>query len=572
MHAPPAGGADDALRRAELQALAFAPAPGPGRADLAAAPPVRGTRPLRVRVHRNHGFELAVPPLEWFLGYAGYAPEAWIGGYDDSLAFGELAGEADVEVVWVDPARYASRLAPAEVSALVGARVAALRERSAAPILVPVLDDPAWDLPALEGAIGRVAGAHPLPLAALQQALGPRFLDPRAAALTGTRLSGPALVQVARLLAFRWIPASVTAGIKAIALDLDQTLYRGVLGEDGVQGVELTPAHAALQRDLVALQERGILLAVASRNEAEDARALLATREDFPLRAAHLSASAVSWGPKAQGLAEVARQLRIAPDAILFVDDNPGELAAVASELPGIRTLYASADAEATRRALALWPGLFRWAVDETDRLRSADLRASEERAALAARAADPGDYLRALGAALTFAVNPARDARRLYEMSHKTNQFNLALARLPEAEVARRVAGREGGAVSVRLRDRLSDSGVVASVLARRDHDGGGEVLVVDELCISCRALGRQLEDLMVGGAVRLLLGQHPARRVRFVHATGPRNAPAREWLARFAGVAALGAEGALELPAERFAGYGPDGGHPVTIEVAHG
>lgn len=567
MPAPFPTAADDALRRAELQALAFAPAPGPGRADLAAVAPPRGTTTLRLRVHRNHGFELAQAPLEWFLGYAGYAPEVWIGGYDDSFAFGELAGDADVELLWVDPSRYAARLSPSELSALVASRVVALRAQTRAPILVPLLDDAAWDLPALEAAVAMVPGVHAPSLREIQAVLGARFLDMRAAALTGTRLAGPALVQVARLLAFRWIPASVAPGIKAIALDLDQTLYRGVLGEEGVRGVELTPGHASLQRDLVALHERGILLAVVSRNEGDDARALFATRDDFPLRAAHLSASAVSWGAKSEGLAEVARQLRIAPDAVLFLDDNPGELAAVASELPGIRTLYAPPDAEATRAALALYPGLFRWTVDDTDRLRAADLRANTEREALATRASDPAEYLRALGATLTFAVNPARDQRRLFEMSHKTNQFNLALARLPEAEVSRRVAGIDGGAVSVRLRDRLSDSGVVASMLARRD----GDDLVVDEVCISCRALGRQLEDLMVGGAVRLLLERQPARTVRFAYATGPRNAPAREWLARFGG-APLGESGAVELPATRFAAFGAGGDHPVTIEVEHG
>jgi FkbH-like protein len=243
--------------------------------------------------------------------------------------------------------------------------------------------------------------------------------------------------------------------------------------------------------------------------------------------------------------------LRIGVDAVVFVDDNPGELATVATRWTGLHTVHAKEDAEGTCRALDWYPGLWAWSVGEADALRLADLGAVTLRAQALMASADRQAYLESLQVRLDLALNPQARLARLVELSQKTNQFNLNLRRVSEVEMARRLGDRGHRVVSIRLRDRLADSGIIGLICGRRE----GGALVIDELCISCRALGRDLEDLMVGEAVRWMLEELPAERVEFKHQTGPRNEPARSWLARLLGHPLVGEQGRESAPAARWA-----------------
>lgn len=522
---------DAALARSSAQATLFAERPS--RADLLALTlPAVEAQPLRVNVWRNHAFETVARLAEPYLAWGGLAVDWHYSDYDDTLGFAtfDAAQPAAAELVWLDPSK------PVDVDWLAR-RIAALRQLSRAPILVVGAKAGLPDLPDVQAA----------DVAALCEAQGLTLLDLRLAKVAGTPLSAPAQALVAKTLAGRWLPALLLPPVKAVAVDLDHTLYNGVLGEDGITGVQLTPAHADFQRSLLALKERGVFLALVSRNEMDDVRALFAARDDFPLRWADFSVTEVSWGDKAEALVRVARQLNIDPSAVAFVDDNPGELAQVASRLPGVRTVFAHADAAITQRALAHLPGLWRWRVGADDAKRVADQAANAERLRLADDL-DPEAYLASLGVRLRFARNPADQLDRMAEMSGKTNQFNLALARLTRTDYAERLAGDATAVVTVELADRLADSGVIALLAARRD----GPRLVVDELLVSCRAMGRRLEDSIVIGALQTLPALADVDELVFHVADGPRNQPARRWLATWAG---LGDEpapaGALHLPA---------------------
>jgi FkbH-like protein len=527
------GAADGWLARAGWQRTLFAPEPR--RLDLLRLEPSWPCTPFRLRVHRNQAFEFVASVLPPFLAYAGRAAATSLGGYDDSLAL-PTDGPADVELVWLDLGRYRARLSPAALAAWLGERVRALRLRTEAPVLVA--DDPAGDAPArelndrLRALAAEVPGVRILPMSAIGAELGARTFDPRAAKVTGMPLSDAACLRAARDLGLVHLPAALGPRLKAVVVDLDHTLYAGVLGEDGPSGLRLTPAHAALQRALVALRGEGIFLAIASRNEPADVDRLFAARTDFPLRPEHLSARAVAFRDKAPGIAEAARALRISPDAMVLLDDNPGELAAVTTALPGVRALHA-ADPELALRALERYPHLHGYPAGRDDARRVADLDAAGARAEAATAAASPAEYLRSLEVVLGFAVNPSALVPRLAELSGKTNQFNTSLLRLGEAQVARRLADPACRTIAVSLRDRLSDSGVVAALFARRD----GATLHVDELVVSCRALGRSVELPLVLEALRLALAELPAPEIVFAFRPGPRNDPARRFLAELCG-----------------------------------
>ncbi|HZT73256.1 MAG TPA: HAD-IIIC family phosphatase [Terriglobales bacterium] len=486
-----------------------------------------------IRVHRNHAFEhVGDASVPWFAWW-GRAPKFLYSDYDDSLSFAVAEDtSAHLEVIWLDLGRYHERSDGASLHDWIAERIAALRARLTAPILfIPVGAHDA-DYPGLAGAVSRTPGARMADLRPLQAELGADFFDTRAALHSGTNLSDAACILVARELACRWAPALLRPRIKAVALDLDQTLFAGVLGEDH-HAVHLTAEHAALQRRLAEFRSQGIFLALVSRNDLADVRRLFEHRSDFPLQWDHFSAAAIGWQDKAESLRQVARTLNIGEDAILFVDDNAGEIANAAGQLPGLATLHAQEDASMTRRALEYYPGLWSWGDQEADNLRIADLAASQKRLQMAAELSDPAEYLRSLGVELKIEVSPARSLVRCHQLSQKTNQFNLNLQRLSEAALAEALGSRDSRVVLISLADRLADSGPVGLLVAQRE----GDALVISELAISCRALGRRLEDLMVAEAVHAVLAELPASRVEFLHRTGPRNAPARDWLMRFAG-----------------------------------
>jgi FkbH-like protein len=325
--------------------------------------------------------------------------------------------------------------------------------------------------------------------------------------------------------------------IKAIVLDLDNTLYSGVLGEDGPQGVELTGAHRDLQAELLRLRENGIFLALASRNEIEDVERLFSDRKDFLLKKEHFSTTRISWEPKATGIASVISNLRIGADAVLFIDDNPGEIAATAAEIPGLKFLHASS-AEATSRALKQYPGISGRKLEHADSLRVSDMAANELRAELLINSSDPIEYLTSLCAELTLSLNPEPFIRRISELSNKTNQFNTNFARLTEAEISRRLADPVSRIVSIALLDRLSDSGLIGMIAGRIQENE----LLIDDLCISCRALGRHLEDIMITEAISAMADDNKVETIAFAFKEGPRNRPAREWLAKYTGFSEIG------------------------------
>lgn len=503
-----------AMRRLAAQETLFAPFPTRlALLKVALSAPTGTAR--RVNLWRTHNAETMLTLAKPYLDFADMVLDVRLSGYDDSLGFADH-GPADLEFLWLDGDRL-----PDDMDWLVG-RIAALRAISRAPILVVT-----WlaDVGGLNERLAGLPDVHLGDLSSLAAAAGVPLLDPRLAKVAGSPLSAQAMVVAARELACRWLPALLLPPVKAIAVDLDHTLYAGVLGEDGPVGVELTDAHVSLQHQLRTLKDRGVFLALVSRNERSDVLALFDTRTDFPLRWSDFSVTDVSWGDKAEALARVAAALNIDVSAVAFVDDNPGELAQAAARLPALRSVLAHPDASLTGRVLAHLPGLWRWRVSAEDSKRVADSQANAQRAKLAA--ADPEAYFKSLGVRLRFAVNNVSLLPRMAEMSSKTNQFNLALARLTEADYAARIADPTCAVVSIALEDRFSDSGVIGLLAARRASD----VLFVEELLISCRAMGRRLEDTIVLGALQSLPLAGLAE-VRFAVTEGPRNKPARQWL----------------------------------------
>jgi FkbH-like protein len=204
--------------------------------------------------------------------------------------------------------------------------------------------------------------------------------------------------------------------------------------------------------------------------------------------------------------------------------------------------IHAAQDVEQTCRNLDFFPGIWTWGVSPTDLIRVTDLNAEIQRRNISLQADDKMTYLRELAPKLEVSLRPTAQQGRLYELSSKTNQFNLNLSRLDECAVHEYLHHPGKFAITVALSDRLTDSGIVAAMFGSVN----GDEISVEEWVISCRALGRELEGLMAVSALRALAPG--AKTASFQYKSGPRNSPGRDWLARASGQA-LEAEGSVSI-----------------------
>ena len=526
--AEPMPAAEIALARASWQATVFAERPR--RLALLELQAQWGLQPVRVSVLRNHAVEPVIGLLRPFLAYAGLTADVSLSGYDDSLS-GRPRADADVHVVWLDPSRYAHEEAAAETLA---ARLRQLRRTLDGPMLL--VDAPGTRAGArcvnavLREAAAQMPDVYAFPYAAITAHLGADAIEGRVEAM-GTPIAGEAAVLAAQHLGLLWIPAMVRPRVKSIIVDLDNTLIGGVLGEDGALGVRTGGAYARLRARLLRLHEQGVLLALVTKNELGDVDTLFCERAELSELRCAFATVATGWGSKSESVRAIASRLRIDVDGVLIVDDNPGEVAAMATALRDASFIIAG-DPDVTVRALALHPGLLAVRADELGSRRAADLLAAERRATELQHAEDPAEYVRSLRMVARLRTNAAADLARVSALSRKTNQFNTALQRFTESDVQRYMTRADSRVVSIRLRDRLSDSGMIGAVFAHRE----GETAVIDEISVSCRALGRSIEGALLGAALTRTAEDLGCARVVIPFTAGPRNEPARAWLAAVA------------------------------------
>ncbi len=300
---------------------------------------------------------------------------------------------------------------------------------------------------------------------------------------------------------FRAALRSATGRVKKVlALDLDNTLWGGVIGDDGVEGLVLGPetpkgaAFAAFQAYVKALAARGVVLAVCSKNDPDvasrgfgHAHSLLG-RSDF-------AAFECNWSDKAGGLARIAETLNLGLDSIVFADDNPVECALVREMLPQVTVVELGSDPSAfvDRVEQGYWFDL--QSLSPEDLVRGAAYQARAEAQATLADSPDLGTFLRGLSMQGRACVADAGALGRVAQLEGKTNQFNLTTRRHDEAAV-RAFAGRDDALVlAATLRDRYGDHGLVSSVIAVAE----GDALRIDSWLMSCRVFSRSLEQFVM-------------------------------------------------------------------------
>lgn len=295
--------------------------------------------------------------------------------------------------------------------------------------------------------------------------------------------------EYARLLREKLLPRK-----KVVVLDADNTLWGGIVGEDGVDGIAVDENYPGLvyrkfQHQLRCLQESGVLLALVSKNNEQDVVAAFAQR-DMPLKYSDFSAARVNWMPKSQNIRSIAQELNVGLDSMIFIDDSQFELEEVGGALPDVAVYQF--DGKRPDQALALIASvrdITAWSITKEDIDKVALYRQESHRQSLQKESRSIEDYLQSLGIKMEVGCNRQAHVKRISQLTNKTNQFNLTTRRYGETEILDLM--HTGKVYDFRVIDRFGDMGIVGVVIVVDD--------VIDTFLMSCRALGRRVEATML-------------------------------------------------------------------------
>jgi FkbH-like protein len=297
---------------------------------------------------------------------------------------------------------------------------------------------------------------------------------------------------------------------KVLALDADNTLWHGILGEDGPDGIGLGPeypgaAYVDFQHRLLGFQQRGLILALCSKNNPGDVDQVLRDHPHQVLRHEHFAALRVNWEPKADNLAAVARELNVGLESVVFVDDSDHECAAIRHVLPQVEVIQVPARTVDVPRCLDHVARLEILSLTSED-LGKTELYAQErQRQALSANVVGRGgavrDYLVMLGMRMEVHIDAMNHVARLSQLTQKTNQFNLTTHRYDEQQIKSFIADDRWLVADFSLTDSFGHSGIVGLALFRIRTPGQAEL---DTFLMSCRVIGREAESAFLHALLR--------------------------------------------------------------------
>jgi FkbH-like protein len=292
---------------------------------------------------------------------------------------------------------------------------------------------------------------------------------------------------------------------KCVVLDLDNTLWGGVIGDDGLDGIALGQnsavgeAHVALQRYLLDLRRRGVILAVCSKNEDANARLPFREHPEMVLKEDHIAVFIANWSDKANNIREIAATLNIGTDSIVFLDDNPAERGQVRQVLPEVAVPELTEDA-ADYIGLLGNAGYFEAiGLSDEDLVRADFYQAHSGRVTLG-KVGNIEEYLRSLEMVASISPFNSVGRVRITQLINKSNQFNLTTRRYSESEVETFEKDPSKFCLQVRLADRFGDNGMISVVI----FDKYSEEWICDTWLMSCRVLGRRVEELVLRTVAR--------------------------------------------------------------------
>jgi len=303
----------------------------------------------------------------------------------------------------------------------------------------------------------------------------------------------------------RILAARLGKSRRCLILDLDNTLWGGVIGDDGLEGILIgngdptAEAHLHIQRTALELRDRGVVLAVSSKNEDVTARQPFAEHPDMLLRENHLAVFQANWLDKASNIKAIAQALSLGFESMVFLDDNPAERMQVRNELPEIAVPELPEDPALYVRTLIAAGYFEAITFSEEDRKRASFYQDNAKRAQILNSSSDMDSYLKSLEMEIAFSPFDAKSRARIAQLISKSNQFNLTTKRYSELDVKKLEEDSTYFTRQIRLRDVMGDNGMISVMICKKNST----VWEIDTWLMSCRVLGRRVEEAALLDAV---------------------------------------------------------------------
>lgn len=491
----------------------------------------------RIRVWRNFNFESIGKATQTLLRESKFDVEWILSGYDDSLSFTpDLAGEFDLEMIWVDVTRF--RGASHEKKVWLESRIQDLKSKTgAATVLV--------------FSIGIQEEIENLFHFRIEEILSNQYLDnKRMYSLFGTQISDEGQLIYSRFLSLQLLPSYFGKLKKVIAIDMDETLHKGIVGEDGIDGVNTTNQHLELQRYLLSLKKQGFFLVLVTKNHIDDVQVLLNT-DKYILKEFDFIKIYSGWEPKYEYINQALADLNLAPESVVFIDDNEGELFSFSKRFPEADFVKAEPDASITKLRILYTPGVFQLNEDHNGEQRYQDVKANTERKALSDKVSHKEAYFELLKPQLKFLMGSGIDLDRFAVQSYRTNQFNLNLTKYSHETLTKLQGTPDSYLFQFAYSDSLGESGIVGSSHCELHQN----VLVVVDLFISCRTLGRGIEFEILEEFFNFLSSRFPGLdRFEILWTRSPRNQPSIRWIEMKTGEKLEGEKGEVRMKCDIF------------------
>lgn len=418
----------------------------------------------------------------------------------------------------------------------LGAALAAFRARQKACILIQNCEQPSWLAQGIsDGAsshsqlavvdrinarlfemAGEIGNAYVMDYDSLVATHGRRnWTDPRLALVARMPIA-PAYHWAFAGFLIRHIRPLVGLSKKVLVVDADNTLWGGVIGDVGIEGIALGPdfpgnAFVLFQKRLLDLHHRGIVLCIASKNEPGIVEEAIARHPNMVLRTQHFASIKANWSDKPGNLRKIAEELNLGLDSFVFMDDSPVECALMREALPAVMTVPLGEDAAHHAATLEGLDCFEQWTITEEDRQRGALYAAEAGRRSAAAAAVDMPSFYRQLDMRLSISMDDAMQVSRIAQLTQRTNQFNMNAIRCTDADIRRYRESPDYHVLAARLVDRFGDNGIIGAALVERS----GEEWRLPVFLMSCRVLGRTVEQCFLkwigalardAGAARLI------------------------------------------------------------------
>lgn len=314
---------------------------------------------------------------------------------------------------------------------------------------------------------------------------------------------------------------------KLLLLDCDNTIWGGVVGEDGVEGIQLDagsyPGRAwfDFQNQVLELNRRGVLVGLVSKNNEADVFEVFDRHPGMRLKRGHLAAWKINWENKADNIRSLVTGLGLGLDSVVFIDDSPHECELVRGFLPMVEVLQLPADPWEITSLLANYDGFPLQAASKEDLRRTEMYREESARKVAQSQFGSHEDYLRSLDLRVLVRVACGDDVGRVAQLTQRTNQFNLATHRYQEEDIARLVGSGEDLVLLLEVADRFGDYGKVGAVIASRE----GDSVRLRDFMMSCRVLGRKVETAFLGTALGLAFERWNAAEARCAYVPTEKN-----------------------------------------------